>query len=208
MSHRRLVLHERITAIIGSAILLGLVAMSYYYSIQLDIAGLKYIPSESSPDFTAENVTLVDFDETGKPKNRLEAKTVLHFSDERMHASDARFISVDPDRPSMTARADEAWSNDGLETVELSGRVALRQAADADSPELFFRTEYLKGWLDTHRFETDRPVFMRRGTDTSESQKGLMYDNVARTVELRDQVHSVLHPKNFQQPDSESNKTP
>lgn len=208
MSHRRLVIHERITAIIGSAILLGLVAMSYYYSIQLDIAGLKYIPSESSPDFTARNVSLIDFDEAGTPKERLEAKSMQHFSDERMSASDARFMSLDPNRAPMTARADEAWSNDGLETVELSGRVVLRQAASEASPELFFKTEYLKGWLDTHRFETDRPVYMRRGTDTAESQKGMMYDNVARTVELRDRVHSLLHPKNFRELEPAQNPKP
>lgn len=54
MSHRRLVIRERITAIIGAVLLLALVGLSYYYSIQVELAGLKYVPSESSPDFTAE----------------------------------------------------------------------------------------------------------------------------------------------------------
>ena len=52
MAHRRLVIRERITAIVGSSILLGLIGLSYYYSIQTTLSGLRYIPSESSPDFT------------------------------------------------------------------------------------------------------------------------------------------------------------
>ena len=44
MAHRRLIFRERITAIVGSVILFGLVLLSYWYSVQSEIAGLKYIP--------------------------------------------------------------------------------------------------------------------------------------------------------------------
>ena len=44
MAHRRLVLRERITAIVGSSILLVLIGMSYYYSIQSGLSGLRYSP--------------------------------------------------------------------------------------------------------------------------------------------------------------------
>lgn len=199
MAHRRLVLRERITAIVGSSILLVLIGMSYYYSIQSGLSGLRYIPSESSPDFTAQNVTLTDFNEKGVATERLVASSMEHFSDERMRALDARFMTLNPDRAQMTARADEAWSDDGLETIELSGNVFLRQLPFAEDPEVTFTTEYLRGWLDTHRFETDRPVFMTQGNDSSEARRGMVYDNVARTVELRERVHTVLHPQNFQQ---------
>lgn len=199
MAHRRLVLRERITAIVGSSILLVLIGMSYYYSIQSGLSGLRYIPSESSPDFTAQNVTLTDFNEKGVATERLVASSMEHFSDEGMRALDARFMTLNPDRAQMTARADEAWSDDGLETIELSGNVFLRQLPFAEDPEVTFTTEYLRGWLDTHRFETDRPVFMTRGNDSSEARRGMVYDNVARTVELRERVHTVLHPQNFQQ---------
>lgn len=97
MSHRRLVIRERITAIIGAVLLLALVGLSYYYSIQVELAGLKYVPSESSPDFTAENVTLTDFDAEGAATNRLAAQSVAHYSDERMHArmpASSRLVST------------------------------------------------------------------------------------------------------------------
>ena len=194
MAHRRLVLRERITAIVGSSILLVLIGMSYYYSIESGLGGLRYIPSESSPDITAQNVKLTDINEKGVATERRGAA-----SNERMRALDARFMTLNPDRAQMTARADEAWSDDGLETIELSGNVFLRQLPFAEDPEVTFTTEYLRGWLDTHRFETDRPVFMTRGNDSSEARRGMVYDNVVKTVELRERVHTVLHPQNFQQ---------
>lgn len=41
MAHRRMIIRERLTAIIGSAILFALVATSYWYSIQTQVAGLS-----------------------------------------------------------------------------------------------------------------------------------------------------------------------
>lgn len=197
MTHRRLIMSERITAIAGASILLGLVLASYYYAVQTGLSGLRYVPSPKSPDFTAENVTLTDFDATGKPTNRLVATHVAHFSDERMRAENALFISLDSKKLQTTLRANEAWSNDGMETVELDGNVEFTRAAGPEEPDLYFRTEHLRGWLDTYRFDTSSPIFMRRGNDTTEARQGMVYDNIARTIELRERVRSVLHPQNF-----------
>ena len=71
-----------------------------------------------------------------------------------------------------------------LETVELEGNVQLSRAPFKDEPDLFFTTEYIKGYLDTYRFETDRKVYMRRGIDTTEASNGMKYDNILHTVEL------------------------
>lgn len=199
MAHRRLVIRERITAIIGAAILFGLAALSYYYSIQVGLLGLKYIPSESSPDFTAERVSLTEFDERGAAERKVFAASVAHFSDERMRADNVRFVTLAPDRPQLSLSADEAWSNDGLETVDLHGSVLISRAAAPGEAALSMRTEYAKGYLDTHRFETDRPVSMSRGSDTTDATGGMLYDNVAHTVELRGRVRTVLHPQNFKE---------
>lgn len=200
MAHRRLVIRERITAIIGSALLLLIVLMSYWYSIRSDLEGLKYVPSDKSPDFLAKNVSLTDFDETGAPKFKAFAENLQHFSDERMRAEKGLVVSLAPNEATARARADEIWSDDGMETVEFSGSVVVTRAPFKGEPELEFRSDYVRGWLDTLRFETDKPVYMRRGTDTTEALGGMMYDNVARTVELKGRVGSVLHPKNFRKP--------
>ena len=80
MAHRRMIIRERLTAIIGSAILFALVATSYWYSIQTQVAGLKYVPSEMSPDFLARNVSLTDFTPEGTPKLLAYADDVQHLS--------------------------------------------------------------------------------------------------------------------------------
>ena len=115
MIHRSLVLRERITAIVGAALLLLLVGASYYYSVQTRIEALKYVPSETSPDFTARRVTLTDFDERGVATARLSASTMEHFSDERMRATDASYHSLDPAKSQLALTGDRAWSNDSLE---------------------------------------------------------------------------------------------
>lgn len=197
MVHRRLVIRERITAIVGSAILFALVALSYWYSIQTEMAGLRYVPSEMSPDFMASNVALTQFETDGIPKMKVFAERMQHFSDERMRAEKAELISLRPDAAPAAAQADEAWSNDGLETVELSGNVFFRRSPYKDDPEMTFSSEYLKGWLDTQRFQTDKPVLLTRGLDTSRSEEGLVYDNVSRTAVLTGSVESVFHTQNF-----------
>lgn len=194
MAHRRLVLRERITAILGAALLFVLVAASYYYSIQVELAGLRYVPSEMSPDFRAKNVTLTDFDKDGKASIRLAASTMDHYSDERMRATDARYYTLETHKPQLTIASDKAWSNDSLATVELSGNVTLNRAAAADELDLHFRTDYLKGFLDTQEFETTSPVFMRRGIDTTQASDGLHYNDVQHSVELIGSVVSVFHP--------------
>ena len=204
MIHRSLVLRERITAIVGAALLLLLVGASYYYSVQTRIEALKYVPSETSPDFTARRVTLTDFDERGVATARLSASTMEHFSDERMRATDASYNSLDPAKPQLALTGDRAWSNDSLETVELEGNVQLSRAPFKDEPDLFFTTEYIKGYLDTYRFETDRKVYMRRGIDTTEASNGMKYDNILHTVELDGSVVSVFHP-NAQSTDTSAN---
>ena len=127
-----------------------------------------------------------------------------HFSDERMRATDASYHSLDPAKPQLALTGDRAWSNDSLETVELEGNVQLSRAPFKDEPDLFFTTEYIKGYLDTYRFETDRKAYMRRGIDTTEASNGMKYDNILHTVELDGSVVSVFHP-NAQSTDTSAN---
>ena len=148
--------------------------------------------------------TLTDFDERGVATARLSASTMEHFSDERMRATDASYHSLDPAKPQLALTGDRAWSNDSLETVELEGNVQLSRAPFKDEPDLFFTTEYIKGYLDTYRFETDRKVYMRRGIDTTEASNGMKYDNILHTVELDGSVVSVFHP-NAQSTDTSAN---
>lgn len=93
MVQRNLVLRERMTALIGIALLLALVGLSYYYSIRITLEGLKYVPSLKSPDFIAKDVVVTDFDKDGTLLRRLLSQNVEHYSDGQMNAADARLQS-------------------------------------------------------------------------------------------------------------------
>ncbi len=200
MGQRRLILRDRITAIIGATLLFMLVAGSYYYSIQTQYEGLKYVPSENSPDFQAKNVMLTSFNEHGIATDRLSASEMNHFSDERMNATGVQYFSLDPNKPQLTLKSERAWSHDNLETVELAGHVTVTRNSDEKGPSIFFNTDYLKTFLDTSRIETDKPVLMRRGSDEFTSQGGMSYDNIRRQLTLKEQVSTTFHP-NTQSPE-------
>lgn len=195
MSQRNLILRERITAIIGIVLLLVLIGLSYYYSISGQLLGLKYVPSPKSPDFMAKNLVVTDFNAQGEPTRQLLAQQAEHFSDGQMNASKAQLYSFSANRMPIHVVSDKAWSTDSLQTLELAGNVFLRQEADQKNPSITFKTEYLKGLLDEEFFETDKPVFMTRGLDTTSALHGMEYDNVSHTVELKGDVVSVFHPQ-------------
>lgn len=194
MGQSRLVIRDRITAIIGAALLCVLVAGSYYYSIQTQYEGLKYVPSESSPDFQAKNVMLTSFDENGVASDRLSASEMNHYSDERMNATDVRYFSLNPEKPQLTLKSERAWSDDNLETLELAGNVTVTRRADQKGPEIYFNTEYMRTYLDISRLETDKPVLMRRGPDEFKAKGGMSYDNIGRQLELKDRVSTTFNP--------------
>lgn len=195
MAHHRLIMRERVTAFAGAALLLCLVGLTYYYSIQSTLTGLRYVPSKTSPDFSATGVTITDFDEAGRAKQKIFASTVDHFSDDRLLVSKVHYLTLDPTKAQLQATADKVWSEDGLETVELSGNIRIHQAAKDQQPETTFTTDFLRGWLDTQRFETDHPVSIQRGLDTLDAQKGMTYDNTLHTLELHDNIRTILHPR-------------
>lgn len=197
MASRRLVVRERITAIIGSFLLFIILLLSYWYSMRIDIEGLRYVPSEKSPDFVAHDIHLTNFAETGTPVYRASAAVMQHFSDDRIRAENASFLSLKPEDGFASVRANELWSNDALETVDLVGDVRFTRPASEGEPALFARSDRLHGWLDTMHFETDKAVFLQRGNDTTEATEGMVYDNVARTVVLNGNVRSVFHPQDY-----------
>lgn len=189
-----LVLRERMTALVGIALLLGLVGLSYYYSLHFQLAGLKYVPSPKSPDFIAKDIVVTDFNQDGSLMRRLFATEAQHYSDGQMHTRDAQFQSYKANRSPVFIHSDKAWTKDSFETIELEGNVTAYQPAYGKNPELHFKTDYLKGFLDVDFFETEKPVQMRRGRDTTEASNGMEYDNVRHTIELKGNVISVFHP--------------
>ncbi len=185
-------LRDRITAIIGISLLATLIGASYLYSIQTYLSGLKYIPSPNSPDFKAVNIEITDFNANGSPKQRLTAKTLEHFTDNRLNSTNVQYVTLNPNTATLSIKANRAWSDDGLQTIELQGNVSAQRAPFGQDPSMYFSTHQLKGYLDTYTFETKTPASLRWGIDTTESQGGLHYDHIGRNIELLGGVTSII----------------
>ncbi len=193
MAQRSLVIRERMTALVGIMLLCALVGLSYYYSLRIQLDGLKYVPSPKSPDFIAHDIVLTDFDRDGILLRRLLAQQVEHYSDGRMNALAARMQGYGKDRTPIYLSSDRAYTMDSLATLEFSGNVRLRQNASEKNPPMSLRTEYIKAYLDEDIVETNQPVELARGADTTQAQGGMRFDNVARTTELMGGVTSIFH---------------
>lgn len=195
-----LVFRERLTAIAGIVLLSILAVLSYIYSIEEQLAGLRYVPSENSPDFRAQKITLTDFSNDGTPKHRLAAQTFEHFTDNRIRAEGVRFLTLNPHMAPVRIQADRVWSADALETLEMSGHVVANRKAYANELPLRFSTDYLRGYLDTYTFTTPAPVTMQWGANTTEADGGLRYDHVGHTIDLNGGVRSHFVPSAMKTP--------
>ncbi|MEG0821489.1 MAG: LPS export ABC transporter periplasmic protein LptC [Burkholderiaceae bacterium] len=190
-------MRERLTAIIGIGLLLGLVGSSYWYSLRTQREGLMHLPVPDAPDFIAKNIVLTQFDPTGRAKRKVFAAELTHYPDDRIDIAKPRMVSLRPDEPQLEVTAREADVENGGEKVHLKGDVLITRAAGKDSPAMRLATDRLTVLPDEDRYLTDAPVEMNRGT-TRATGTGMEFDNVARTLQLKSQVNTELLPSDKQ----------
>jgi len=189
---------DRLTAIIGIVLLLALAGATYWYSLRSQLEGMRHISAPDAPDFIAKNIVLTQFDPTGHAKRKVFSNEITHFSDGRAEIAEPRMVSLRPDEPQLEVSARRAEVlNDG-ETVHLQGDVLIRRAAAKDAPALRLSTDRLTVLPDLDRYTTDAPVDMQRGRSRIQGV-GMDFDNVARTVELKNQVSTLLEPAETKQ---------
>lgn len=184
-------MRERISAIVAIALLLLLIGASYFYAVQSGLKNLKYVPSESSPDYTAQNVSLTTFNEKGEPVRRLSAAKMLHYSDDRTDTENPKLETLERGKPRVTATAARGWSHDGGETAVFDGGVKVTREAWQKSPAMSFSAQSVTVYPDTERFVTKTPVTLTRGRDTT-TASGMAYDHVNGTVELTGSVRTRI----------------
>ena len=176
-------MRERLSSIVAIVLLAVLIGASYFYAVQLRLKSFRYVPSESSPDYTAVNASLTVFDAAGAPLRRVSASKMLHFSDERIEAEQIRYASLERDKAQISAFAERGWSNDGGASIHFDNNVEITRSAWENTPIIRFKTSSLVAYPDSERFVSDAPVFLSRGNDTT-SASGLDYNHVSGTVML------------------------
>lgn len=191
-------MRERLTAIIAIILLLILIAASYWYAMQASFSNLRYVPSENSPDFIASDATVITFDERGIAKNRLQAEEFQHFSNDTIVMVKPRATTISPDEPITHAQALHGRSDDAGETFFFEGDVVVSRAASGNTPASRMETQSMTVYTDTNRFESEEVVDFFSGNDRSQGT-GMVFDNMSRTMELKNRVTTVIEPRNGSQ---------
>ena len=187
-------MRERMTAIVAIILLLTLIAASYWYAVRASYSNLKYVPNENSPDFIAKDISMVQFDENGMAKSKLQAQEFKHYSDDRITMIEPRAISVAPNEQVTKASAQSGRSDDGGETFVFEGSVKSVREANEKTPLTQIETQQVTVYPESNLIESDSHVVMTSGQDRMEGE-GMIFDNVEQTVELKKNVKTVIQPK-------------
>lgn len=185
---------DRVTAGIAIVLLGGLVLLSFYYSLQVQIQGFAAPKQTQTPDYIAHNIAVTEFAADGTASRRVFADYAEHYADGRMSAIGPRLVTLDPKTAQVRASADSGLSNDSGESFVFTGNVTVTRAGDAQNLPLRFTAPTVTVFPDSSTLETDAPVELTQGSDVT-TGVGLSLDNVDRTVRIHSNVHTTTLPR-------------
>lgn len=181
---------DQLAAGVSLLLLAGLAAGTWYLALQSqrDDARARARAPTGEPDYFLDDAVFTRIDVHGNPVYRISAVHLLHYpEDGASEYQSPVLVSVDPDRPRVTVRADRGRSNaDGSQTV-LTGDVVLVRAPLDDEPRMTIRTEQVTIYSDTQIARSDQPVRIERGTSVL-TGVGMEFDNAARSLKVDSQV--------------------
>ncbi|HMM52619.1 MAG TPA: LPS export ABC transporter periplasmic protein LptC [Burkholderiaceae bacterium] len=188
--------HDRLAAGISIALLLALAAGTYFLA-QTSLrdegpAAARLLTHD--PDYFVEDLVFTRINNHGAPVFRVSANRMVHYpDDESSDFEQPVMVSLDPEKPRVTVRADRgSTSADGAETV-LTGNVVLVRDADAGEPRMTIRTESATVYSETEIARTDLPVRIERG-DSVLTGVGMEFNNAARSLRVDSRVQLTWQP--------------
>ncbi|MCD6734262.1 MAG: LPS export ABC transporter periplasmic protein LptC [Burkholderiaceae bacterium] len=189
-------IYDRLAAGISVALLLILAAGTYFlaqFSLR-DTGPAVARALTHDPDYFVEHLVFTRINTHGDPVFRVSATRMLHYPDDQ--SSDFErpvLVSLDPEKPRVTVRADRgSTSADGKETV-LTGNVVLVRDATANEPAMTIRTENATVYSETEVARTDQPVRIERG-DSVLTGVGMEFNNAARSLRVDSRVQLTWQP--------------
>ena len=190
----KLHLRDRFAALMGIALLLVLVLVSYYYAVQGEMDLLRQHNRSDVPDYIAHDIAITDFREDGVALRRTFADYAEHYGDGRLLTQKPRMVTLDPGKLQQRASADTGTSLDAGKTAVFTGNVVVTQAGDLEHAPMRFTTDHLTVYPDDSRMETDADVRLENGSDIT-TGRGMTFDNVDRTVQILSDVRTVVYPQ-------------
>ncbi len=188
--------YDRLAAGLSMTLLLGLAAGTYFLAqISLrDATPVSARPVAHEPDYFVEDLVFTRINAKGAPAFRVSATRMLHYPDDQSSTFESPvLVSLDPDNPRITLRADRGRTTaEGEETV-LTGNVVMVRAAAASEPEMTIRTESATVFSETEIARTDLPVRIERG-DSVLTGIGMEFNNAARSLRVDSRVKLTWQP--------------
>lgn len=176
------------------AILLLLALLSFWIERAVHGNGDNGQSAGVEPEGIMENFDAMRTDPTGRPRYRLSAARLKHYSgSKRTELESPRFVQLDPELGEIRAVADQATISPDGDEVELRGNVVVERAASADHPAMVVRTAQLLVFPDRNLLHAPGRVFVQDGSHTVEAG-AMEYDAERRVIKLSGRVQARFIP--------------
>ena len=150
--------------------------------------------SRHDPDYIVENFSATRMGLDGTPRHTLSAKKMLHYpDDDTTHLEQPRFVSTEPAKPVLRAKADQATLSSNGENVYLSGNVIVLREASGSQGETTIASRFLHIIPDADIIKTDKAATIT-GTGSVINTVGMVLNNRTRVMQLLSQV-KIVHNK-------------
>jgi len=140
------------------------------------------------PDWFIEGFNLIRLGLTEKITWQITAQRMQHRpQDDAIELVQPVLVRIEPGRPTLEIRAQEAKTLEMGDLTHLSGQVVLTRTADREGPALKIETEQLDVLADRDLARAEGPVRIERG-GSNLTGVGLEFDNAARRLQLYSEV--------------------
>ena len=173
---------------------LSLGALSLWLRFAVESEGpLAHGSQRHDPDAVVDHFTLTRLSETGKANFVLNARRMLHYSDDDSTQLEAPRFLKRGDGPALTVSADRGELTQEGSEAAFHGNVLLVREGSGDRDELRVRTAYLQVLADGDIVRTDRQVTITEGRSVL-SGVGMEFDKRARRFSVLSQARGSIEP--------------
>jgi len=142
------------------------------------------------PDYFLDDFSITNMDKKGKLEYVLQAKKMLHYSDDDKAELEQPFLKFVQNGTQVTLNASRAVYLKQENLLYLHDNVIIHRAASKTQTELFIYTNYLKVDTQARIAETDRAAKIKT-PDAQINTIGLILDSIQGTVILQSQVKGI-----------------
>lgn len=148
------------------------------------------------PDSWAKDFIMLQSNEQGIAANRLEGRFMQHYPDDDSYHLEQVIARVyKEDNPITTGTSDTAIMDQGGERIQMIGNALVERQPNAKGELFSIQSHQLTLLPHQDKIHTTDPAIIRDGPNTL-TGKGMYYDNNTRQLQVLEQSHVILSPKN------------